>query len=215
MFVGIYCQKWYVYENENNYGLVQQCQQLMESYVQMLKRELRVKGNGLPGWASRLFNFADLYCVGAMAYDEINFYNIYKKAQTALNLIYDEYATRLIEEKMEYEMPDKFWHLLQLVEPIEPGDDIPNEIVNIMNGQSRAEERLYDNIGANHRRYANFFLADDVNEDDPHGMYPHLLPHQQPDRTERRPTRIQEMERQRALLRQNRQRNPIAAGISQ
>ena len=213
--MGIYCQKWYVHENEDNYGLVQHCQQLMESYVQMIKRELRVRGNALAGWARRVFNFADLYCVGAMAYDEINFYNILQKSKTSMNLIYDEYATKLIEEKMEYEMPDKFWELLQLVEPIEPGQPIPARIVGIMNGLSGDQQQMYDDIGNNHRRNANFHLADDVNEDDPDRVHPHLLPHQQPDRTERRLTRIQEMERQRDILRRNRERNPIAAGISQ
>ena len=209
--MGIYCQKWYVHESEDNYGLVQQCQQLMESYVQMIKRELRVRGNSLAGWARRVFNFSDLYCVGAMAYDEINFYNILKKSESSMNLIYDEYATRLIEEKMEYEMPDLFWELLQLVEPIEPGGEIPRRIVQIMNGM----DARYDAIGEQHRRNANFFLADDVNEDNSDEVHPHLLPHQQPDRTERRPTRIQEMQRQREMLRRNREQNPVAAGMDQ
>ena len=183
----------------------------MESYVQMIKRELRVRGNSLAGWARRVFNFSDLYCVGAMAYDEINFYNILKKSQSSMNLIYDEYGTKLIEEKMEYEMPDLFWDLLQLVEPIEPGGPIPPRIVRIMNGM----DDRYDEIGAYHQNNANFHLADDVNEDNPDEVHPHLLPHQQPERNERRPTRIQEMERQREMLRRNREQNPNAAGMDQ
>ena len=213
-FVGIYCQKWYVHESEDSYGVVQHCQQLMESYVQMIKRELRVKGNSGPGWLRRLWNFADLYCVGTMAHDEVDFYKSLQRTRRSAKLIYDEENTPLLEEQLEYEMPDKFWELLLIVDNIEVGQRIPAVIRNIMNGITRDDD--YDELGANHRRYANFYNADDIHDDagDPNLEYAYIPADHQRHRGERRHVRVEEMRRQRRLLRRNRVRNPLAAGIS-
>ena len=216
----IYCQKWYVHESEDNYGLVQHCQQLMESYVQMIKRELRVKGNAQHGWMRRVWEFADLYCVAAMGYDEINFYNIFHKSHETYKLIYDEESTQLVEEQLEYEMPDKFWELLLIIDNIECGDAIPDEITRIMDfgndDDDDGDGRLYHDIGRNHRRYADFYLADDIHDEvnDPNLLYPDAPHYARPHRNGRRYSRIEEMRRQRRLLRQHRQRNPLAAGVS-
>lgn len=216
VLVGIYCQKWYVHESEDEYGLVQHCQQLMESYVQMIKRELRVKSNTGAGWLRRVWNFADLYCVGTMAHNEVDFYKSLQKTRRSVKLIYDEYSTNLIEEKLEYEMPDKFWEIFLIVNEINVGDRIPEVIKNIMNGVSVDAENIYDEVGANHRRYANFYNADDINDDagDPNLEYPYVPAADQAHRGEQRYVRVEEMRRQRRLLQANRRLNPLAAGLS-
>ena len=215
--VGIYCQKWYVHDSEDNYGLAQNCQLLMESYVQMVKRELRVKGNAGRGWLKRVWNFTDLYCVGTMAHDEVNFYQSLQRTRRSAKLIYDEYSTRLLEEKLEYEMPDTFWELLLIVDQLDVGDQIPARIANIMNGVSDRDRHVMEEIGENNRRYANFHNADDIHDDagDPNLEYAYVPADEQRHRGERRHVRVEEMRRQRRLLRDNRARNPLAAGISQ
>ena len=79
VLVGVYCQKWYVLTNTKRYGLVHHCSQLIESYVQMFKRFLRTRGNGNIGVLRKMFDFADLYCVAAAAFDEDSFYNMCQK----------------------------------------------------------------------------------------------------------------------------------------
>ena len=56
----------YVQQSDLNHGLVELCSQLIEGYVQMLKRELRVRGSAQSGYLQRLWNFSDRFCINLL-----------------------------------------------------------------------------------------------------------------------------------------------------
>ena len=162
--MGIYFQKWTVHESPKMEGLLQFCQQLCESFVQMMKRELRVRGNSSPGFLKRMWKFSDLYTVCAMGHDEVNFWHVLQRTLKSHKLLWNEEQTPMIYDILENQMPDKWFELWLHVKDINCGDPIPAEIVNVLNTLDPADAA---DIAALHEANAEVIIADDVEGDDP------------------------------------------------
>ena len=127
--VGIWQQDAYVHNDAEGYGIARHMQQLMESIIELAKREARNRCNKLHGWVTRLQRFLDCYCVGVMGHDVIDFKHPMHKYLKEMSLIYLPTTTPMIEENLITRMPQRFVYYLTLMEEMQHADDAIPELL--------------------------------------------------------------------------------------
>lgn len=146
--MGLWEQDDHVHNDPDGYGIARHMQQLMESYIQLMKRECRNRCNKLAGWLLRLHRFSDCYTVGAMGYDLIDLKHPMRKYLKEMSLIYLPTSTPLIEGNLVTSMPGRFIYYLSLMEQVETHHDpIPPLLIEAWNRHVSRNHDL-DNLRA-------------------------------------------------------------------
>lgn len=106
----------------------------MEGWIGLLKQYQRKHGNMRPGWLLRAIEYLDLYCIGAVYQNQIDFCAIESNHYFRHKLMYEPGITHSIEMIDESKLPEKAINILENIDQIKFGDKIPDTIDNNING---------------------------------------------------------------------------------
>ena len=150
--VGIWSFEWYVMNDENGNSLSTHMQEGMENWVGLLKQLQTEKIKPNAGWVLRIKNYLDLYVLGGLRENIVDFRVTKKKSVCKQHLIWQRGVTEhvLFEEKRK--LPSKCREYLTLIDKIEFGDTSTIDIDLYVRTNSREEERAFDT------------MADDIDE---------------------------------------------------
>ena len=126
----MYSVDWYVYLSEDGENLSQHMQQGMENWVGLLKDITTNKIKGNENWLERITRYLDLYIIGGLREDVIDFRAAKRKYISELNLIWQEGVTDEIIFELERDLPNDFKMFLDCLDKIKFGDyqSIPEEL---------------------------------------------------------------------------------------
>ena len=108
----------------------------------MFKQFRTHHGNMNVNMVGRMFEHADLYTMGSVAYDMIDFSRIEKNHYLFQKLIYEEGITDAIQNDLEKKLPLRCRQILQLIDNIVFRGDIPNQLNELITPTIRQSERL-------------------------------------------------------------------------
>ena len=91
----------------------------MEGWIGLIKRQFEKHGNALSGWALRMAQFTDLYILGGLMKDIVDFRVQQQKHVYSTLLIYDEQKTESIDDAILHHLPAKMRHFIELIERIQ------------------------------------------------------------------------------------------------
>ena len=108
----------------------------------MLKRFSVLKNTGKEDAYWHLCKFADLYCLGTVIHDQIDFVKILKQLKKQKKLFYDPVKTPELFRKLKEQMPAIMKKLVEKIEQMKPGDPLPAIIQRIYNHGDASEEAI-------------------------------------------------------------------------
>ena len=104
----------------------------MEGWIGLAKLYLRRSGNYSDDWLLRVVDYLDLYCLGLIICDMIDFTNIESKHFLSRKLLYNGEETDLYQIYLENQLHQRCIEILQLIDSIEFGARIPHELQQIL-----------------------------------------------------------------------------------
>ena len=120
--VGIYSFEWYVMNDENGNSLALHMQEGMENWVGLLKQLMIAKIKGSGGWLLRLKNFIDLYVLGGLRENIVDFRVTKRKSQCEQHLIWQDGVTDQVLFEEERLLPARCRDYLRKIDAIKFGD---------------------------------------------------------------------------------------------
>ena len=114
---------WYVHLSEDGDNLSQHMQQGMENWIGLLKQitTARIKPN--QNWLERLARYLDLYVIGGLRENIIDFKFAKEQFTSEMNLIWHDGVTQQTLLDLETQLPKKFKQILGLIDQIKFGKD--------------------------------------------------------------------------------------------
>ena len=119
----MWCVDWYVHLSEDGDNLSQHMQQGMENWVGLLKQitTARIKPNH--NWLERLARYLDLYVIGGLRENIVDFKFAKEQFTSEMNLIWNDGVTPKTLSSLEEQMPPHFRTILNMIDKIEFGRD--------------------------------------------------------------------------------------------
>ena len=115
----------------------------MEGWIGLLKQYQRKHGNMRDGWMIRCIEYLDLYCIGAVYQNQIDFAAIEANHHFRKTLVYENGITKTLEMNIESQLPELCIDILEDLDTMEFGDALPESIDNRINGLRKEHaERL-------------------------------------------------------------------------
>ena len=152
--VGIWMVDLYVYDSDDGENLSVHMQEGMENWIGLLKQLATKHIKPTAGWLIRLARYIDLYVLGGLAKNIIDFRMTKLESMNNKNLIWDDNTTPAILNEIENELPSKCQECLALIDEIEFGDEssVPAALTRLRQSSisSQAQhimETHLDNIG--------------------------------------------------------------------
>lgn len=146
VLVGIYSFEWYVMNDENGNSLALHMQEGMENWVGLLKQLTTAKIKGSAGWLLRLKNFIDLYVLGGLRENIVDFRVTKRKSICEQHLIWQEGVTDQLLFEEERQLPARCRDYLVKIDKIEFGDRSTIDFSLFISNMSTAEEQRNMNI---------------------------------------------------------------------
>ena len=167
---GTHAQARFVRKHPRHWGLGKLRQESMEGWIGLVKMYLRKSGNHKRGWLLRVAHYLDLYCVGAIICNMVDFYKIETKHYLYQKLIYDGLDTDLYQLYLEETLDDKCKRILNLIKSIKFGDEISKELSLILCNLTEEEyNRLQNATRVMDNGEDNFTMVDENDAVDQHG----------------------------------------------
>ena len=152
--VGIYSFEWYVMNDENGNSLALHMQEGMENWVGLLKQIATAKIKGCGGWLLRLKNFIDLYVLGGLRENIVDFRVTKRKSECEQHLIWQDGVTDQLLFEEERHLPARCREYLSKIDKIKFGRrNTIDESLFISNMARTRDEQMNMNI-----------MADDIDE---------------------------------------------------
>ena len=129
---GVYAQEQFVRKHPKHWGIGKLRSEAIEGWVGLCKLFQKKHGNYGIAWLRRLRNFLDLYCIGAVQENLIDFAQIERKHLLYQKLIYDKHTTDAIQLALESALPPRCIYFLNLIDSIQFKGNIPAEIQTII-----------------------------------------------------------------------------------
>ena len=129
---GVHAQEQFVRLHPKHWGIGKLRSEAIEGWVGLCKLFQKKHGNYAIAWLRRLRNFLDLYCIGAVRENLIDFSQIERKHLLYQNLIYDKYKTDAIQLSLELSLPPRCLYFFNLIDSIQFRGNIPAEIQRII-----------------------------------------------------------------------------------
>ena len=129
---GVYAQEQFVRKHPKHWGIGKLRSEAIESIVGLCKLLQKKHGNYGVGWLRRLAKLLDLYCIGAVQENLIDFSQIERKHLLYQKLIYDKNNTDAIQIALEAALPPRCIYFLNLIDSIKFRGEIPAEIQTII-----------------------------------------------------------------------------------
>lgn len=124
----------------------------LENLIAMLKRFSVVKNTGKEDSYWQLCKCADLYCLGTVIHDQIDFLKILKHLKKQKQLFYDEIKTPQLFKHCKEKMPLIVKKMVEGVENMQVGDELIPIIKRIydhgdvsLREMNQAEEEAFEN----------------------------------------------------------------------
>ena len=133
LFEGIYKQEKFVTEHEDGCGLICLSSEQIENMIAMIKKFSICKNTGKNDCFCLMCKFADLYCVGSVMKDQIDFTRVLKQLSNIKLLIYDPIETPRIFQECEEKMPTLMLKMIKELRKMKLGDPLPAIIQRIYN----------------------------------------------------------------------------------
>ena len=129
---GVYAQEQFVRKHPKHWGIGKLRSEAIEGWIGLCKLYQKKHGNYGVGWLRRLAHFLDLYCIGAVQENLIDFAKIERKHILYQKLIYDKHNTDAVQLALESALPPRCLHFLDLIDSISFRGNIPHEIQQIL-----------------------------------------------------------------------------------
>ena len=143
---GIHSEAAFIAKHPSHWGIGKLRQEAMEGWIGLAKYYLRKCGNHREGWLLKMCDFLDLYCVGAVYCNLVDFTRIKYKHYMFMKLVYNGYETERIQIALEGQLPRHCGRILKLIDSIEFKGTIPSELQNILcNMSDDMVDRLIQN----------------------------------------------------------------------
>ena len=159
---GVHVQEQFVREHPQHWGVGKLRSEAIEGWIGLCKQYQRKHGNYNKGWVKRLHKFIDLYTVGAVMENLIDFSAIERKHYLYQKLIYEDHVTDTQQTQLENQLPNTVKNILQLIDSIEFNKQIPNELQQLLIPNPKSIQRmqiLMQNVNAEQSFY--FEYSDD------------------------------------------------------
>lgn len=104
----------------------------MEGWIGLAKLYLRRSGNYGDDWLLKVVDFLDLYCVGLIICDMVDFTNIETKHLISRKLLYNGAETDLYQLYLERNLHQRCIEILRLIDSIQFKGRIPPELQQIL-----------------------------------------------------------------------------------
>lgn len=131
--IAVYDQKNFVYQHANYCGMVALCQQIMENILECMKAHQRACGNGLWDYLYQISSHFDLYCLGQVFAEQVDFRAVAKAENTRKTWRICDSTTDAEEDKILQTCPVLFRQLVTILGGIHANDPIPPVISRMMN----------------------------------------------------------------------------------
>ena len=113
---------WYVYQNENGDSLSMHMQEGMENWVGLLKHLMTEKIKPNSDWLVRIGVYLDLYVIGGLRQNVIDFRVPKQRYKKESSLIWEDGVTNEVLFELERQMPNQFKTILGYIDKIDFGD---------------------------------------------------------------------------------------------
>ena len=131
---GVWAQEQFVREHPEHWGLGKLRQESMEGWIGLLKQYHRKHANMREGWVLRDIQYLDLYCIGAVFQNQVDFTAIECNHHFRKKLMYEPGITDTAEQVAESQLSTNAINILEEIESIKMGQIIPESIDNKLNG---------------------------------------------------------------------------------
>ena len=121
-------------EHPQHWGLGKLRQESMEGWIGLLKQYQRSHGNMRERWLLRGMQYLDLYCIGAIHQNQVDFAAIECNHYFRKQLMYEPGVTPLMEIETESQLPELAVTILDDIDKIKFFQEIPDSINNRLNG---------------------------------------------------------------------------------
>lgn len=161
---GIHVQEQFVREHPLHWGIGKLRSEAIEGWIGLCKQYQRHHGNYNIGWLLRLHKFLDLYTIGAVEQELIDFAAIERNHYLHQKLIYEDGITDSLQFEIERQMPDRCKYILSVIDTVKFKGQIPNELQQLIIPTVFASERMkrvMDNVVQNQKVY---FISDTEGE---------------------------------------------------
>ena len=164
---GVHVQEQFVREHPQHWGIGKLRSEAIEGWIGLCKQYQRKHGNYNLGWLKRLYKFIDLYTLGAVLENLIDFSAIEHKHYLYQKLIYEKNITDKEQSQLEAKLPVQVKNILYLVDKIKFREEIPDELQELLTPDAVALERmtvLMQNV--NTEQLQTFYLEHTDDEDE-------------------------------------------------
>ena len=162
--VGVWSVDWYVHENENGDSLSMHMQEGMENWVGLLKQLMTDKIKPNADWLVRIAIYLDLYVIGGIRENVIDFRIPKQRYKKESSLIWEDGVTNEILFELERQMPNQFKTILAAIDEIEFGNfvSIPPVLTQYQTRQmmSQNERNNMDQIKGGIDEYVRLTMID-------------------------------------------------------
>ena len=149
IFEGIYKQQKFVCEHDDGCGIVTISSEQIENIIAMIKKFSICKNTGKEDAFWQIAKFCDLYCIGTIMNDQIDFTKIEKQLKKQKILIYDPIKTPRLYAYLETIMPPIMLRMVQEIQEMEVGDQLPDIIQRIYDhGDIPSDEMVQAELNA-------------------------------------------------------------------
>ena len=122
---GIYKQEKFVKNHPDGCGIVTISSEQIENIIAMTKKFSICKNTGKEDCFWQIARFADLYCIGAILTNQIDFMKILKQLKHQKLLIYDPEKTPQMFAEIESTMPRIMLRMVQEIQQMQVKDPLP------------------------------------------------------------------------------------------
>ena len=121
---GIWAQEQFVREHPDHWGLGKLKQECMEGIIGLLKQFQRKHGNMNLGWSLRLFEYIDLYTMGAVMQNQIDFSLIESNHHYRKGLMWQEGVTEGLLSAKEANLPESCVEIINDIDEMKINEDM-------------------------------------------------------------------------------------------
>ena len=143
---GVWAQEQFVREHPQHWGMGKLRQEAMEGWIGLLKQFQRKHGNMSPGWLLRLFEYVDLYTMGAVMQNQVDFCLIEVNHNCRKNLMWEHGVTEGLLAAKESELPESCIDFLNEIDDIHFNDDIYCDLEDRVNSGVADYDQKFDQL---------------------------------------------------------------------
>ena len=129
---GVHKQRLIVNKRHDGGGLILFSTERVEHFFAALKSFCSNKGTGKDDSIKKIATFSDLYCLGTVMANQIDFGKILNEMEKEKLLLYDPVNTPVLFVKLEAQMEPMMKEMVRLLDEMNVGDPLPAMIRRIL-----------------------------------------------------------------------------------